>query len=225
MQKTMDQSTLSRISELRAYFDEHINVGRCVIKADFPHLFALDLLMFAALNRSACLLRGFCDLLESRNFVCAAPLIRLQLDNCLRVMASSMVTDPHKFSRSVLEGTPIRQMTDRKGRNFTDQYLVKTLAADHPWIEDVYSATSSYIHLSERHMANAIRPQPGGEGIVTLKVTAQDFELDPAIYENAVDVFQKLTDILLSFVGQWANQKDVAGRAFASYPRLTSDTS
>jgi hypothetical protein len=50
-----------------------------------------DMYIIAAMKRSLCLLRGFADLVESRNYVAAAPLVRLQMDNALRVAALARV--------------------------------------------------------------------------------------------------------------------------------------
>jgi hypothetical protein len=61
-------------------------------------LYPLDFLALAVLNRSLCLLSGFATLLDSKNLISAAPLTRLQLDNCLRFFASTLVENPHEFA-------------------------------------------------------------------------------------------------------------------------------
>lgn len=80
----------------------------------------MDLLAVATLNRSLALLTGFSAMIEARNFVSAAPLIRLQLDNCLRFSACWLVSDPHDFAMKVLEGKQVRSLRDSNGNRLTD---------------------------------------------------------------------------------------------------------
>src|SRR2546427_10538241 len=69
----------------------------------------------AALNRSLSLVLGFCDLIPD-NYICAAPLIRLQLDSAVRFSALWLVADPKDFAKRVSSGKPIRKLKDRDGQ-------------------------------------------------------------------------------------------------------------
>jgi hypothetical protein len=68
-------------------------MGELVLSAHRGDLYGFDLLAVATLNPSMCLLRGFCDLIASENFIAAAPLLRMQLDNCLRFYAGWLVSE------------------------------------------------------------------------------------------------------------------------------------
>ena len=125
------------LENLREYRDKHYEVGKSLFQAAGDNVYTLDFLFLAALNRSYCLLRGFCDLIESRNFVAAAPLIRLQLDDCLRIAALDLVDDPHSLASAVLGGKSIRTMKDKNDKRMKDEYLCSHLAKNHPWIRDV----------------------------------------------------------------------------------------
>jgi hypothetical protein len=57
-------------------------------------IYPLDLLAVAAMNRSLCLISGFRTLIASKNFISAAPLLRLQIDNCLRFFAAELAPSP-----------------------------------------------------------------------------------------------------------------------------------
>jgi hypothetical protein len=127
----------------------------------------------AVVDRSLALLRGFCDLVEARNMIAAAPLIRCQLDNGLRFFASTLVEDPHDFAGNILKGIPVRKMKDRYGKLMTDRYLVERLTIEVPWIETVYSQASGYIHFSEQHIINTIGI-PDAMGVTTIGVTGYD---------------------------------------------------
>lgn len=79
----MDEQILNQIEKLRQSKSDHIKMGERVLSAHGGDLYTFDLLAVATLNRSMCLLRGFCDLMASENFVAAAPLVRMQLDKAL----------------------------------------------------------------------------------------------------------------------------------------------
>jgi hypothetical protein len=81
------------VQRLRASKKNHLEVASEMMKAE-SNFFTLDFLAIATLNRSLCLVAGFCTLIESKNMVVAAPLLRLQLDNCLRFSAAWIVDNP-----------------------------------------------------------------------------------------------------------------------------------
>src|SRR6516162_1393286 len=80
----------------------HHGVWMRMTGADNGAVYPVDLLANAVINRSINLLRGYCDLVEKRNFICAAALLRLQLDNCLRFSAVFLVSSCHDFATEVL---------------------------------------------------------------------------------------------------------------------------
>jgi len=195
------------LEQLKPYREKHLELGKTVIQADGGALYPLDLLVIATLNRSICLLKGFISLLEDKNFIAAAPLIRLQLDNCLRLLAGTLVNDPHQFAMKILEGIPVRKQRDRSNKLMTDRYLVEKLSQQFPWVEKVYEATSGYVHLSEKHMFNAM--QASGEDYkLTLKITDRDAFVPDTLYIEAIGAFKAITDILFEYVYGWAYTKD-----------------
>src|SRR5208282_165119 len=118
--------------------------------------YPLDILAMGALNRSAGLCSGFQNMIEHRNLTCAAPILRLQLDNALRFSAAFLVADPHAFADAVVEGTPVKKLKDKSGAFMTDRHLVSHLSKQYPWVEKVYDTTCGYIHLSEKHILQAV---------------------------------------------------------------------
>ena len=89
----------------------------------------------------------------------------------------------------------------------TDFYLVEKLAERYSWVKDVYANTSGYIHLSEKHILNAIEPGEK-EYTLNLKITDVDAFITDEIYFGAVLDFQRSTDILFDYVYGWAYTKD-----------------
>ncbi|HNU01406.1 MAG TPA: hypothetical protein PKM55_12020 [Acidobacteriota bacterium] len=200
------------ITNLRSRIEEHGMIFQLISSADNRNIFPLDFLMIASLNRSCCLLRGFCDLIQSKNFICAAPLVRLQLDNCLRIFASTLVVDPHSFSLDVLNGKRIDKIKDKTNEYLKDSYLVKKISSIYPWIPELYKHTSAYIHLSEKHILNTFQPgESKNTEILNLKMSAYDIDQFEPLYLEAIQAFEKLTEILLLLAKNWAMQKEKCG--------------
>jgi hypothetical protein len=159
----------------------------------------------SVLKRSVSLVFGFTSLIKERNFICAASLIRLQLDNLLRFRAAFMVADPNQFVVDVLSGEEVRRLVDRNGEKMTDAFLQRSLASEYPWPQHLYKATSGYIHFSEQHFFN------------TMKITGQDEEMarfqayigpvdkfvDSEVYDGAIEDMISTTHALLDFLAPW----------------------
>ena len=169
--------------------------------------YPMDFLVVAVLNRSLALTRGFCDLIESRNFLAAAPLIRLQLDSCLRFWAALSVPNPNDVADEILKGTPVSHLKDRDGKKMNDGYLKKRLAEKYPWVSEVYEHTSGFIHLSEKHIFNALRVENREERTVLLKVGEEDAFVPEWAYLQAIRGFKEITLLLLGLVRAWGEIK------------------
>jgi hypothetical protein len=117
---TISENVAQAIQNLRNLREDHKLIGKYLKDTFFPP----DILAVAVLNRSMCLVSGFASLVEAQNLVAAAPFVRLQLDNGLRFFAASLVDSADDFTMQVLNGTVIRKIKDKSGKNLTDQYLV-----------------------------------------------------------------------------------------------------
>ena len=204
------QETRAKITALRAFIPEHAKLGAEVLRADSGNLFPFDFLAVAALNRSLCLTTAFCDLIEARNFVAAAPIIRLQLDNLLRLHAAHRVSNPHDFASEVLKGTHVDKLTDRDGTRMTDRHLADTLGIEYEWVPRVYENTSGYVHLSEKHIFNALG-RVNDDGTFQFKVSATDEFVSDDLYLEAVDAFGEITHTVFRYLYGWAVTKEKAG--------------
>lgn len=190
-----------KIRELKA---DHLKISKVNFKED---IYPFDFLILAALNRSLCLVSAFAALIETRNFIAAAPLIRLQLDNSLRLFAATLVDEPHEFAMQVLGGARIDRIKDKQGNRLTDKYLVTMLRVHEPWIESVYEEASGFIHLSEKHIFNALKMHDEGEDEILMKISDEDEFVSQSAYEEAVVVFAEVTKLILSLSEGWAVQK------------------
>ena len=115
------------------------------------NLLLSDLFFISSADRSARLIDGFLPLLQSKNLTSAAPLLRLQIDNCLRTYAAFLVDDPDDFSQRVLfDNVKVSSIRDRDGKKMSDVYLRQKLSEIDPKVSDAYIAASGFIHLSDK---------------------------------------------------------------------------
>lgn len=201
----MDEPVRESVSRLRAHRDRHYETGKALFGPSPGDIYELDFFFTGALKRSYCLLRGFCDLIESQNFVAAAPLIRLQLDNCFRTAAAGWAENPHLFASEVLGGTPIRNLKDNESKKMTDRHLIDRLAREWPWVKDIYSETSGFIHLSEKHIFNALTITSEERREAQITISDYDEFIPSNAYLVAVDAFARITDLFLGFVNAYAD--------------------
>jgi hypothetical protein len=200
----MNEEVRTALSRLRAYREKHMELGKYLYRSG--PIYPLDLLATAAMNRSLNLTVAFCDLVEARNFLAAAPLIRLQLDSCLRLSAAWLVEKPHEFADKVFHGTRAEKLKDRHGKQLRDHYLVDKLAEEYPWVRDVYNETSGYIHLSSKHIFNAHR-QGEEEDTFEGKIAVGDNYVRDELYLEAIAAFKAITDVLFEYVYGYAYTK------------------
>ncbi len=183
-----------------------LDMGVAIGKGYGGAFYGLDFLAYAVLKRSLALIAGFSTLLRAKNFVCAAALIRLHLDSLLRFAAGTLVDNPHKFATEVMKGQHVRKLKDKKGHLMTDQYLVSCLSLHNPWIQRVYNATSGYVHLSSKHIFNALKPGDGmGSG--SLAISKEDEFISDRERVKACAAMQAITDLILHYLESWRDAK------------------
>jgi hypothetical protein len=166
----------------------------------------LDMFIWVVLKRSISLAYGFTTLIRASNLICAAPLVRLQIDNLLRYHAAFLVNNQEEFVVEFFSGTPIRKMRDRNGNLMRDVYLQQEVSKRFSWLEDVYQRTSGYVHLSEQHMFNTIRASGKGEGAIEGYIGPDDKLVSDEVYEDAVETMILVTHSLLTDVADWVTK-------------------
>jgi hypothetical protein len=185
---------------------EQKRLGRTMLEGAGGSLFPLDLLAIAAVNRSMSNIAGFRQMIESRNYLCAGALLRLQLDTAMRFAAASLAPDPHHLATEVLRGKAIRRLKDRHGRQMTDAYLVEVLANKDPWVARVYERTSGYIHLSDKHIFNSVT-SVSKDRIIAFKMSPEDAAVPDGLYVEAVEAFGAATSVFLGYLEGWVVTK------------------
>jgi hypothetical protein len=115
-----------------------------------------DFVLLGIIQRSIEITRGFIALIDDWNLLCAAPLIRLQLDTLLRMAYLSTLENPDEISRKIFSGERINSVKDRQGKKLNDARLRDYARKTFPRIDEVYENTSKFIHFSDKHIFTSI---------------------------------------------------------------------
>lgn len=167
-----------------------------------------DFFCNAIVNRGIALCNGFKILALSNNYIAAVPMIRLQIDNCLRFYAGTLVQDFKPFFWAYLKGEKISNMTDIDGKKMSDSYLAKKLDEDvFPGIHNLYVNASGYVHLSNEHTFLHTKIVPEQVGVIGTKIGHYDFFSTPKKVDFAYNML-KTSEFLLSLVTSWTSKKE-----------------
>lgn len=212
MREYHSQSIREATSHLDELDPRHTELGTQLAHAYGGRLYGLDLLTYAALNRSKSNLTAFRSLVGAQNLMAAGPFVRMQLDTALRFYATSLVDDPHGLVMSMLDGKSIRDMRDRDGCRLTDRYLVDSLEPEFPWIARVYERGSGYVHLSGVHLHGALSldPDPDDPAFRRFEARVSDMSrpLPERLWVEMVDAYCSITDLFFDLVVAWIRQKN-----------------
>lgn len=204
MESSRDGAVIDQIDDFR---DAHLALAKKLISADGKRMYKMDILALAVLKRSLSISSGFSSMFAQGNLLCAASLIRLQVDSSLRFFASTLVDDPDDFCQKVFEGVPIRKIKDKAGNAMTDSYLVEKLSQDFPWVGEVYGPASGFIHLSEKHIFSTVSLGVG-EGVIKIEVSDIESNQDPVFSSELKVAFMHATLLVLQCVGEWVKAKE-----------------
>ncbi len=183
---------------------DFINVSKLFLQTG--NLYSMDYYASAIVNRSISLMRGFLTLSKDNNYISSVPLIRVQLDNCLRFYAINLVEDVNVYFIQYLKGKHIRNLKDRDGKKMTDAYLSEKLDKLVPGIRDLYKNSSGYIHFSNEHSFLQTNIVKNKERTVATKIGFYDFFTIDKKVDFSYNMF-KASETLLMMVKGWAIQK------------------
>jgi hypothetical protein len=183
-------------------------LGTRLLKECAGDIFPCDTLACSVLARTLNQIRGFKILMEAKSFNCAAPLLRLQLDSLLRLYGVTTCKEPHAIALQVCQGIPLRSIKHSNGGKMTDKHLQEMLAKAVPWVPEIYSLSSAYIHLSEQHFLHLLMQSSKDEhGTRVIKVSDED-EYVPEDHKTAlVHTFARVTEAVLKLVEEWISRR------------------
>ena len=197
-----------KLEIIDSYIEELIMLGK--ESAETHGLYTYDLFCMAILNRSVNILRGYTLLVRDKNFIAAAPLVRVHLDSLLRLYASTLVSyNIDDFALKILAGKQISNLKDRDGNKMRDRYLAKKLSEvkNLEWVLDVYNAGSGHIHFSNFATSSSTKLDSEKERTILGIIGKHDeFVADEEKVGATVRMHQISTNIVAS-ISLWTKQK------------------
>jgi hypothetical protein len=131
--------------------DRCMNISIQILRKEDQSSF--DKLIVSALMRLEYLTKAYFELISSSNYMASLHLVRLNLDNILRVYAGFICEDPNEFADSFIDGVSVRDIKDKNNERMHDSYLAREISKEvgREWIHDFYKDMSGFIHFSDKH--------------------------------------------------------------------------
>lgn len=160
-----------------------------------PNLYHADMFVLGAVKRILAVSAGFRTLMLLRNFTSSAGLVRMQLDTAARLNGLRLVAVPEAFCEAVMSGQRYDKQKDRDGNLMKDSHLIKKLAEQHAWVSEVYTQTSGFVHLSDRHMWSSVSQIDEAEHTFHFNISATDTDRPDEHFFEILECFFEATKI------------------------------
>lgn len=199
----------------RKYLDvlrwHHVELSRRFLAASDGDLYEIDLLLTGLMVRSYSLVDGFIDAFDTWNPVVAAPLLRMQLDNLVRLSFMVRAPSASDVARHVVLGGEFRKLKDSDGKLLNDARLLEHAKEFHPWVAAVYQATSGWVHFSPAHVYAAVRmardDQGGATDTFTMTIPLPPERIPLTALEELIGAMVQATKEIYGYVEMWEKRK------------------
>ncbi len=197
-----------------AHFDlVHRICGTTADRGSTP-LFDIDIVLLSVLNRSLDLIDGFVATYDRWNLSSAAPQVRMQVDNLLR-LALVNTAPPHSVTDLLLSGDRLSSHVDPLAAPGTKVKLTDARLRDHarplfPWLDVVYEKASGWVHFSGVHVGVTMIVSADGKvsGRFPSDINLYPFEF----LEQVLWAMNEATSGIVSLVDSFASGKAEASR-------------
>lgn len=156
---------MTKIEKNKNILEDHnarfLKLSEEIFKAGNNTAHRLDLYILSIINRTISLNKAFILLLDNENSFTAISIVRLQLDNALRLNAVNTAEDPNHFLDYFFAEKPINKYKQGKD-TFTDNFLASKLDEDVPGAIDLYKYLCDFVHFSGKHF-NMTQSKPLSE--------------------------------------------------------------
>ncbi len=172
-------------------------------------IYSVDIVVAAVLTRSYSLVEGFISAFDGWNLIVAAPVLRMQLDSLTRLAYMANAPRADEVAEYVIKGGEFRKLTDGEGKPLSDARLIEHAKATHPWIKDVYEATSGWVHFSPVHVVASWQVKDGEEGMKKLAgaIPIRAEQIPVSMLAEALGAMIKATEEIFGYVEIWESRK------------------
>jgi len=204
-----NQTNLEKtLFKLEASKKSFMDLTKEMLEAADGNLYLLDFFILGIVKRSILLSTGFCQLIKQDNFLSAAPLVRLHLDNLLNVHAAFISSNPHEFSENKIRGERTSKMKDEKGAFMTDTYLADSLSKkeETKWVINLYRESSKFIHISDKHIFSTME-ESSEDGYMNFLISDKQNIPEKSIIE-ATEAMISISEQILRHLAGWIQAKN-----------------
>ncbi|RPI16512.1 MAG: hypothetical protein EHM58_11740 [Ignavibacteriae bacterium] len=190
---------------LKSQQDYHENLYIEIISTNGNNVVLIDHFVIGILKRSLDLVNSFIILINNWHFTVSATILRMQIDNLIRIFYSTKRSDK-EFYMEFYKGKSFRELKHIDGKPLIDSLLIKISKDTYPWIEDVYRETSKYLHLSNKHFNTTITSI--GDNKMTNFFGIGQPNCREEDLSNLLDAFSCTTDAIIKIVQGWIITKN-----------------
>ncbi len=209
MKIDLNSSLKTELDKLIALNSVIIDAGKRNMTAE-KGLFQFDLFLIPLLNKALNLNVGYVNLVQNGNFITAGALVRIQLDNLLRLFAPSIIDiNPDEFALQILGGKKLNSFKDRLGKHLKDLYLAEQLSKNtgYEWVLKVYEEGHQYVHYTT-HSLYAGSSLNDEKREITFTIGPHDQFVPLKEKLTATFWMWVITEAILDFASIWINHKN-----------------
>lgn len=155
---------INHLKDSKNYYFQIIEEYKDVFKRDCNIFYFL--FVTSVVNRSLSINRGFQLLTEDNNYLCAIPLMRMQIDNCIRFFGLELVNSPNDYIENWTKGEKISRLKDKNGSKLSDKLLVEELDKRYEHVKGIYDQACNFVHLSSVNLFNTVNRKPNTRTII-----------------------------------------------------------
>ncbi|OIA98720.1 hypothetical protein AK95_16295 [Paenibacillus sp. LC231] len=189
---------------LDEYFELFIKATKSTLE---DTLITTDFFIVAVSQRSIDIIEAYKQVIDSWNITSAGPLIRMQLDNLLRLVYISKISNSDEITLELFNGKSFYDFIDSEGKRLTDVRLRQHARDHYPWIDEIYKKASKFIHFSEFHMRIPIDESDKDRTIAfSIRKPAPD-KVSREDIKSYFEIMNLITNEILRYIYSWAKHK------------------
>jgi hypothetical protein len=190
-------TSIQRISELEPSFSSCFAE---MIRRD-GKIYTFDFFIAGVCDRVISTSRAFRHVIENRNYVVSAVILRSQIDTLFRVFGITLTQNPLKSCEEIFKGYRFDSLTDKDGKKLRDFHLKEKIGEIYPWIPKVYENSSGFVHMSEKNIFTSIE-HLGDTGEIGLAIGYGGSHLPDELFTEVAAAFVHVSKICFDMAAE-----------------------
>ena len=203
MQNDKEDLEISSLEDMVTYFSKQRNF----FIRELGFISYDTLFINAVIVRAYQLNKGFIYLVSTGNYLCACPLVRIQLETVLSLWAS-LIAD-NNYTERMLLGKSVDK-SKHNGNYLSNSYLIRTLCEfiNKPSLKELWDKGNNYLHPSYSSISKAIHRENNQIILENLECNLNKSELEQLKNEMLeinlayIPILREYEDILKKIVKQ-----------------------